>query len=71
VGKALIAQVFSNLIGNTMQYGFKDAPIDVTLLENNIIKRIIHLYFGGVLSGTRNSLSNDIISNTVNTTLNY
>lgn len=29
--KARIGQVFSNLIGNAIQYGFKDSPITVTL----------------------------------------
>ena len=29
--KARIGQVFSNLLGNAVQYGFKDSPIDVTI----------------------------------------
>jgi signal transduction histidine kinase len=29
--KARIGQVFSNLLGNAVQYGFKDLPIDVTI----------------------------------------
>jgi hypothetical protein len=29
--KARIGQVFSNLLGNAVQYGFKDLPVDVTI----------------------------------------
>ncbi len=32
--KARIGQVFSNLIGNAVQYSFKDSPIDVAVKDN-------------------------------------
>lgn len=32
--KARVGQVFSNLIGNAIQYGFKDVPIEVTIQDN-------------------------------------
>jgi len=32
--KARIGQVFSNLIGNAIQYGFRDAPISITVTDD-------------------------------------